>query len=173
MTTRDRVLGAYQIFGGVCSLAMLWPTMMARGTVAVAALAGFSALAIGAGLSLWRGGSNRWQLTLFNQLVQVVGFYTPWAAFTISHGAAITVSNQCFAKATFADSTFHSDASVSLVNSVCDVLVGRTAAGLPTFGLSLNFVALGLVLYAMVAAHRTARTPAPDSAPPSAAETQP
>ena len=142
-----RVLGVYQTAGGACSLVTLGSVMLARGSDAFATLFLFSVLAVAAGVAMWRENPACWRLTIFNQLIQIVGLHLPWFSFKVMHGAAVTVLARYIAKATFADSTLNFSASLSLGSSKCDVRLLSPAATLPGYDLSLNFLALGVLIY--------------------------
>lgn len=161
MKTNTRLLGAWQIIAGILSLVTLWSITSARGSAALATLVFFSGLAIVAGMSMWREAAHCWRLTIINQLVQVVGFYSPWLAFKVIHGASLTVASHVFAKATFADSLFSHTASYSIGASVCDVSLGAIFGGAPTYGVSLNLLALGILIYAVVVSNKARRSPEP------------
>jgi hypothetical protein len=72
----------------------------------------------------------------------------------VIHGISFTVLSRCFANATFGDSIFNLTTSGSIGTSVCDVMSEKTFAGLPTYGVSLNLLALGLLIYAVGARNK-------------------
>lgn len=171
MNTSSRWLGLYQFVGGLCTLVSLWTVMWSQGAVALVALAGLVTLALTAGVSMWRGGPARWWLSQANQLVQLVGLHTPWFVLAVVHGAGLTVALHYHPAATFAASEFNLTGALSLGSSTCDVLLGRAMVGPPVYGVSLNFLAAGVLLYLRVAASRArAQTVGVRAAPPISAD---
>lgn len=150
MKTRQRIIGFYQIIGGGISLLALGRIHSERGMAATVILLLLSALAIAAGAGLWRGWSGGWRLTMLNQVVQLVGFYTPVLAFNVIHGAGFTVGTRYFAAEQSADSNFRTGSEIMLGGSTCDVLWGRMLMGMPDYGLSLNLLALGVLIFTVV-----------------------
>jgi hypothetical protein len=59
LKTIHKLLGAFQILGGVFSVTTLWSPLSNRDVGALVALVSFSALAICAGVSMWREQSAR------------------------------------------------------------------------------------------------------------------
>lgn len=153
-----RLLGGYQIAGGVCTLATLGPEMLARDPGPMAALIVFSALAIVAGVAMWRENPAGWRLAYANQLVQLVGLFFPWFTFSVIHGASATVMGRYFAKTDFAESTINLTANITLGSSDCAVRLGKVLEGADDYGVSLNFLALGVLLYVFFVRKKAYRT---------------
>ena len=141
------IIGLYQIIGSVVSLLAIGRINSAYGPVAAALLILFTILAVSAGVALWRGEKNRWLLTILNQLVQLVGFYTPVFAYNVIHGAGLTLGTRYFAAEKFAEANFQTSGQLVLGSSVFDVLWGNKLTGMPDYGLSVNFLALGILIY--------------------------
>ena len=150
MKTSVRFLSAYQILTGVFSLVSLWSAMAARGWWAVSALLASSALSLIAGALLWQGSRLGWRMTIVNQATQLVGFYTPIATYSVIHCSSVTVLLNVVPRASFASSEFTQGVTASFLHSVCDILGGRHIDGIPVYGISLNLVAAGVLLYTTV-----------------------
>jgi hypothetical protein len=99
------------------------------------------------------------QLTIANQLTQLVAVYSPLVSFGVVHEASIALSSHWYAAATFADSTFRLSARFLPGSSVCDLLWNKSASGLPNYGVSLNLLALGILLYSGRARERANQSP--------------
>jgi hypothetical protein len=146
--TEVRFLGALQICAGVFSLVTLHPAASTRGLPGEAALLAACALSIVAGALLWRGEPLGWRLTIANQAAQLVGVNSPLATFSVIHCVSLTGTFSCVAKATFSDSMFTTGITARVLHSVCDIGPGSGFAGASTYGISLNLVALAILLYA-------------------------
>jgi len=165
MKTAHRVLGAYQVLAGACSLVSLAPAMAARGWPSVAALVGMSALSIVAGALMWRVNPAGWPVTVANQLTQLIGIYSPLVSFLVIHCVSVTIYSSYVAKATLADSLFTQGVGTSSLHSVCDVSIGKHLEGSPTYGASMNLVALGILVYVKRIRGKADQSPDPASAP--------
>jgi hypothetical protein len=161
MKTAVRFLSAYQILAGVFSLISLWPTMEGRGWSAVAALLALSALSIVAGALLWQMSPWGWRMTIVNQLTQLVGIVAPFASFSVVHCVSVTVLFNVVAKGSFASSLFTQGLTTSFLHSACDILVGKQLEGFPTYGVTFNLVAAGILFYATVGRKRANQLPEP------------
>jgi hypothetical protein len=137
--------------------------MDARSWSSVAALLAFSALSIIAGAFLFRWSPWGWRLTILNQATQLVGIYTPIASFSVIHCVSVTVLFNVVPKVSFASSQFTQGVTTSVLHSVCDILAGKQLEGMPVYGISLNLVAAGILLYATVARRRANQLPDPTS----------
>jgi hypothetical protein len=158
MKKSARILGLYQIIGGVISFLALGRMPGERGAVATGILILLAGLAIAAGVGMWRGARYGRQLTILNQLAQILGVYTPVLAFNVVHGAGLTLGTTYVAASTFAASNIHTGMQITLGSSVCDVWWGRLLTGMPDYGLSVNLLALALLIYAV---KMRKRSPAP------------
>ena len=86
-------------------------------------------------------------MTVANQVAQLIGIHLPGVSFAVVHCVSFTTFFNYSPRATFADSLFAMGWGGSILHSACDVFVGAQAA-MPVYGLSLNLVAAGILLYA-------------------------
>ena len=85
------------------------------------------------------------------------------ASFSVIHCASVTVLFNVVPKASFASTQFTQGVAASFLHSVCDILVGKQLEGMPVYGISLNLVAAGILLYATVGRRRAGRLSDPTS----------
>jgi hypothetical protein len=147
MKRSDLLLGLYQVLGGLFTGYSLFATMLHRHWSAVGFLLLFSALSVGTGALHLLSHPKRYELSILNQLTQVVGFYSAWITVAVMHGGAVKVSLLLDWKESFAKSTFNLSAAAGFFDSLCDVDLFGTLPTLHSFSLSLNFLALGLLIY--------------------------
>ena len=148
MRTSSRILAVYQVVGGIASLVALAGTAWQTGYFSFTVLVIASLLGICTGLFLWTREARGWRWTVVNQCVQIVGVYVPLFAFCIVQGVSFITSFHYFQRATFADSLFRNSIGVSFL-PVCDALLKARPASFPTYGLSINWLAVGLAVFAM------------------------
>lgn len=160
MKKSDLPLGVYQVAGGLFSAFSLFTPMVQRHWSAVGFLCVFSALSIAAGALHLLGHPEQLGLSIINQLTQVLGFYTPWISIMVIHGAWVKVDLLFDWKENFAASVFTQTASAGCPESTCDVALSGTLPGLHTYGLSLNFLALGILIYCIIQRRKTASSTA-------------
>lgn len=149
MKKSDLFFGAYQIAAGVISLATLINTAWARGATALVGVLAVGFLSIAAGVLHLKRDRSRFGFTIVNQLSQTVGVITPYLTFHVVQGAFIGSFQTMTVKASFAKSALQTQVSLWALESVCDFSLGRALPGLPTWGLSFNFLALALAWYAV------------------------
>ena len=149
MKTEVRILAAYQITAGVFSLVTLYSVISARGILAELLLLAASALSIIAGTLLWDHKELGWRLTIINQATQAIGVQLPFFSLSSVQLASAIASSTYLAKSTFAQSLFSTSTGASIFRSTCDIYVGRQPPGVPTLGIALNLVAIGVIIYAL------------------------
>lgn len=147
MRTSSRILAVYQMAGGIASLVALVGTAWQTGNFSFTVLVITSLLGICAGLFLWTHEARGWRWTVVNQCVQIVGVYVPLFVLCIVQGAGFVTSFHYFQRATFADSLFRNSIGVSFI-PVCDALLKARPVSFPTYGLSINWLAVGLAVFA-------------------------
>lgn len=156
-----QALGAYQIIGGLWSLCTLWSAMWARGVASLAGLILVSTLAVLAGVTLSQGTPRGWRLTVVNQLVQLVGFQVAGFTVTVVHLAKVALAARWVVSANAGESSFDGRVAFGLGDSVCDLGPGLGGASAPTYGFTLNLLALGLLVWTLTLGRRSGEGPTP------------
>ena len=148
MNPSSRLLALYQIVAGASALVLLAGAAFGTGFVCGTVLVIASLLNIYAGVLLWTQELRGWRWTALSQGIQCVGLYVPSVAICIVQGASVVTNVRYFQKASFAESLFQHNIGI-WVSPTCDAILGSRPASLPTYGLSVNWLAVGLVALAV------------------------
>jgi len=156
MKKPDLALGAYQMAGGLFSAFSLFTPMAQRHWSSVLFLLLFAALSITAGALHFLKHPKRYQLTIANHVTQTLGIYTPWMAIVVMQGAWVKVAFLFDQQESFAKSLWTITAAGGFPESTCDVDLFGSLPDLHTFGVSVNFLAVAILIYAIVQRKKTA-----------------